>query len=94
MNAKQVYNALDDVNFVRELADIKERWEKTNKKDFSPFRNEIVNNKFVKSIECKIVSITQLPVGVKFRASDFDVHVYIKLDKGFYRIVARTYAIR
>ena len=37
MTAKQVYNALDDVGFVKELADIKERWDNTDKKDFKPF---------------------------------------------------------
>lgn len=94
MTAKQVYNALDDVGFVKELADIKERWDNTDKKDFKPFDAEIRNSEFVKKIDCNIVSVTQLPVGLKFRASDFYVHVYIKLDKGFYRIVARTYAIK
>lgn len=74
------------------MAEIKEDWDNTDKKDFKPFDERIRNSEFVKNISCSIVSVTQLPVGLKFRASDFDVHVYIKLDKGFYRIVARTYA--
>ena len=92
MTAKQIYTALDNVGFVRRLAEIKESWENTDKKNFEPFKEEIRNLEAIKGIGCPIVSVTQLPVGIKFRASDFDVHIYIKLDDGFYRIVARTYA--